>query len=86
MLRATMAACIAAGALGMVLHFQSNREFQKEIDPSLEGWPLVVTVLRAKAPPALAPAAMIQLGLVGLLCTYRHPGLTPTTPLKGVNT
>jgi hypothetical protein len=27
----------------------------------------------AKAPPALAPAVMAQLGFLGLLYTYRHP-------------
>ena len=78
MLRLTMALFIAAGALGFVLHYQSNREFQKEVDPSLEGWPLVVKVMRAKAPPALAPASMIQLGLLGLLCTYRYPSVAHT--------
>jgi len=41
------------------------------MDPSLEGWALFVKVIRAKAPPALAPAAMIQIGLLGLLYTYR---------------
>ena len=34
MLRATMAACIAAGALGFVLHFQSNREFRRRSTPA----------------------------------------------------
>jgi hypothetical protein len=31
--------------------------------------------MTAKAPPALAPAGLIQLGLLGLLYTYRHPAL-----------
>ena len=31
--------------------------------------------MTAKAPPALAPAGMIQMGLLGLLYTYRHPAL-----------
>jgi hypothetical protein len=34
--------------------------------------------MKAKAPPALAPASMIQLGLLGLLYTYRHPSLRST--------
>jgi len=29
--------------------------------------------MTAKTPPALAPGAMIQLGLLGLVYTYRHP-------------
>jgi hypothetical protein len=72
-LRWTMWLFVAAGAIGIGLHFAGNREFQKEIDPTIAGWPLFVKVMTAKAPPALAPASMIQLGLLGLLFTYRHP-------------
>jgi hypothetical protein len=45
------------------------------MDPSLSGWPLFVKVVTAKAPPALAPGVMVQLGLLGLVYTYRHPAL-----------
>jgi hypothetical protein len=83
--RITMALFLGAGALGFVLHYRSNHEFQKEIDPSLDGWKLAVAVMRAKAPPALAPASMIQLGLLGLLCTYRHPSVAATEPFKGAD-
>jgi hypothetical protein len=72
-LRIVMVLFIATGATGILLHAAGNREFQREIDPALEGWPLIVKVLTAKAPPALAPAGMIQLGLLGLLYGYRHP-------------
>ena len=72
-LRWTMVLFIAAGAAGLLLHYNGNREFQKELDPVLSGWPLFVKVVTAKAPPALAPAGMIQLGLLGLLFTYKHP-------------
>jgi hypothetical protein len=74
-LRAVMVLCLLTGAAGLAWHYQGNVEFQREMDPSLSGWPLVLKVLRAKAPPALAPAAMIQIGLVGLLYTYRHGAL-----------
>lgn len=74
-MRIVMSLFIAAGVLGLVLHFMGNREFQKEMDPALAGWPLFVKVITAKAPPALAPASMIQMGLLGLLCTYQHPAL-----------
>jgi hypothetical protein len=74
-MRVTMVCFIAAGLLGIVLHFNGNSEFQREIDPTLRGWELVAKVMRAKAPPALAPAIMIQMGLLGLLYTYRHPAL-----------
>jgi hypothetical protein len=59
----------------MLLHYGGNSEFQREVDPAIGGWSLVVKVMTAKAPPALAPAGLIQLGLLGLLYTYRHPAL-----------
>jgi len=70
-MRITMVLFLATGPAGMLLHYNGNREFQREMDPSLEGWALVVKVMRAKAPPALAPGGMIQIGLLGLLYTYR---------------
>lgn len=76
-LRIAMTLVVATGALGIVMHFSGSREFQIEMDPALTGWSLFVKVLRAKAPPTLAPAAMIQAGLFGLLYTWRHPALDP---------
>jgi hypothetical protein len=75
LLRVTMALFIAAGTVGVLMHYNGNSEFQKEIDPNLSGWPLFVKVMTAKAPPALAPGVMVQLGLLGLVYTYRHPAL-----------
>jgi hypothetical protein len=72
-LRIVMVLCVASGLAGIALHFNGNREFQHEIDPELGGWALVLKVMTAKAPPALAPAVMAQLGFLGLLYTYRHP-------------
>jgi len=72
-LRVAMVVCVASGIAGMVLHYNGNREFQHEIDPELAGWALFMRVVTAKAPPALAPAVMAQLGFLGLLYTYRHP-------------
>jgi hypothetical protein len=74
-MRVVMVACVAAGALGVMLHYNGNSEFQREIDPSLSGWDLFAKVMQAKAPPALAPGSMVQLGLLGLLYTYHHPAL-----------
>ena len=76
-LRIAMVLCVASGLLGLALHYNGNREFQHEIDPSLAGWDLFRKVVTAKAPPALAPAVMAQLGFLGLLYTYRHPDLEP---------
>jgi hypothetical protein len=38
------------------------------INPSIRGVALFWKVMRAKAPPALAPAALIGLGVLGLTC------------------
>ena len=61
--------------LGAWLHFQVNMEFQLEMDPSLAGMQLFRKAILAKTPPALAPGAMLQLGLIGLAYTFRHPAL-----------
>ena len=73
--QAVMALFLVSGVVGMVLHFQVNIEFQQEMDAALSGWPLFQKAILAKSPPALAPGAMIQLGLIGLAYTFRHPAL-----------
>jgi hypothetical protein len=70
--RSVMLLLVTAGALGVVLHYRGNLEFQLETDPSAHGWPLFMKVMRAKAPPALAPGALSQLGLLGLVYAYRE--------------
>ncbi len=79
-LQGVMLLFVLAGFVGVGLHFQSTLEFQREIDPSLSGVQLVMKALRAKAPPALAPGVMIQLGLIGLAFAYRHPALDASRP------
>lgn len=75
-LQVVMVMFVIAGAVGVYLHYQGNLEFQLEISPDQEAWTLFWKVMRAKAPPALAPGAMAQLGLLGLIFAYRHPALT----------
>jgi hypothetical protein len=84
-LQFVMLAFIAAGVTGIVVHFNANAEFQREIDPALSGLPLFWKVVEATAPPALAPGVLVQLGLLGLLYTYRHPALVeePFDPALG---
>lgn len=85
-LQLLMLAFIAAGALGIYLHFAGNLAFQLEIDPTQSRWDLFSKVIHAQAPPALAPGSMAQLGLLGLLWAYRHPALARSSerPNQGV--
>ena len=66
---------LLAGPLGIVLHYRANVAVERELDPLARGIPLVREALRGTM-PALAPGTMFQLGLVGLLCTYKHPATT----------
>lgn len=70
--RVVMSACLVLGAIGVILHLKGNLEFELEGAPGLSGWPLYREVLKG-ATPALAPGALAQLGLLGLLYAYRHP-------------
>jgi hypothetical protein len=74
-----MVSLLLAGGLGVFLHLRGSAAFQTEIDPAINGAVLLWKTLRAKAPPALAPAAMVQLGLIGLVYCYRHPNLRSTS-------
>jgi hypothetical protein len=70
--RTVMVLLILAGGVGTVLHYRANMEFKLEMDPSLSGLALFSSVVRAKAPPAMAPATMVLLGLLGLAAAYRR--------------
>lgn len=72
--QAVMFSFLVVGALGVYLHVEGNVEFALERDPSLAGVRLIWKALRG-ATPALAPGAMAQLGLLGLLYSYRHPAV-----------
>ena len=76
--QAMMVIFVVVGLIGLVLHFRGNVEFALERDPSLSGVRLLWKSLRG-ATPALAPGALSQLGLLGLLYTYRHPALGNNT-------
>src|SRR5262245_43057742 len=55
------------GLMGIVLHYRVGVEFQTDMDPTLGGVHLMRKVLHMKAPPMLAPGALAQLGLLGLI-------------------
>jgi hypothetical protein len=70
--RGLMVLFVAGGIVGLVLHYRTNAEFELEIFPVMGGWELFWESLRG-ATPALAPGTMVELGLLGLLATFRHP-------------
>jgi hypothetical protein len=70
---------ITSGIIGIGMHYNARMEFKLEMNPALKGKQLILeTIKGATVPPVLAPGMMIQLGLVGLAYTYRHPTLLST--------
>jgi len=68
---------MAGGITGSILHYRAKAEFALERQPDLKGLALFrEAVLKGANPPLLAPGAMIALGLLGLIWTYRHPDST----------
>lgn len=53
-----------SGIYGIYLHLWANYEFELEMKPSMKGWELFTESLSG-ALPALAPASMIVLALIG---------------------
>ena len=80
-LQVVMALFVVAAVLGVTFHYQGNLEFQLEINPAQSSWDLFRKVVQSKAPPALAPGVMAQLGVLGLIYTYRHPALSSSVPV-----
>ena len=76
-LQVLMATYVLAAGVGLYLHLKVNVEFELEFRPSMTGSELILETLRG-AIPALAPGAMAQLGLLGLLVCFRHPALQTT--------
>jgi hypothetical protein len=74
-IQVVMTLFVASGFVGIVWHYQGNMEFELERSPSIAGLALFKEAMMG-ATPALAPGTMIQLGLIGLAYTYRHPLLT----------
>ena len=84
-LQGVMLAILIAGLVGVGLHFNGAAEFQREIDPSQTLWQVARKVARAQSPPVLAPGAMLQLGLIGLVYTFRHPAVGESRAFEEVN-
>ena len=76
-LRIVMGVFLIAGIIGVYQHFTGNVGYEKESNPGLGGADLYKAALMGST-PLLAPGVMLQLGLIGLLFTYKHPAITRT--------
>src|SRR5689334_5588025 len=74
-LRSLMGVFLVVGIVGVYQHFTGNVGYEKESNPGLAGAELYKAAAMGST-PLLAPGVMLQLGLIGLLYTYRHPALT----------
>lgn len=63
---------VGAGLLGVYLHYAGNVEWAHERDSNLHGLPLAWKALKG-ATPSLAPGALAQLGLLGLIFAWSQP-------------
>jgi hypothetical protein len=69
-MQVVMSLFVLAGFLGFAAHFHGSAEYQLELNPDMGNWELLEKILRAKAPPLLAPGMMLQLGLLGLAYVF----------------
>ncbi len=80
--RAVMGLTIVAGLVGVGFHLAGNLAFEREIVPDAALGALLWEAVRG-ATPLLAPGSLVQLGLVGLVLTWRHPALAaPEAPSR----
>src|SRR6185295_17611821 len=71
--QAAMLLLMLGGGAGIVFHAQASAGFHGELDWQNQRWHALDVVLHSKVPPSLAPGALVQMGLIGLAATYRHP-------------
>lgn len=67
--RILMTLFVVAGFIGFYMHYAGNVEFELEQNPNAARWVLFREAMMG-ATPALAPGAMIQIGLIGLLYAF----------------
>ena len=77
-----MVLLVAEGVPHVGLHYAGGLEFQTEMDPTMSRSQRFWNVLHMPAPPALAPGILMQLGLLGLISTYRDPLVSATSQLS----
>ncbi len=66
--RALMVLSLISALAGLILHYQANAEFVLERYPQMKGWALFSKAMMGGM-PSLAPGAMAQFALMGLLAT-----------------
>jgi hypothetical protein len=71
-LQVVMGFFLVSGAVGVFLHLSANVRDARESNPSVGGRELWAEAATG-AIPMLAPGTMVQLALVGLAFTFRHP-------------
>ena len=69
LLSCVMILFIASGVAGTLLHFKGNVLYEQESNPGLSGRELYKAAVQGST-PTLAPGAMIQLGLLGLVIAF----------------
>ncbi|HEX2723908.1 MAG TPA: hypothetical protein VHM24_13410 [Gemmatimonadaceae bacterium] len=69
----TMISFVVIGLLGVYLHYSGNVEWARERDPDIAGLALAWRALKG-ATPALAPGALAQTGLLGLIFGWSYTG------------
>jgi hypothetical protein len=69
-----MLLCLLSGGVGAIQHFRGNVGYAEESNPGLSGRDLYIEAVQGST-PTLAPGTMVQLALIGLAFTFRHPGL-----------
>jgi hypothetical protein len=74
-LRGILLLCLISGGVGVVRHYSANLRDAGESNPGTSGRELYKEAIQGSI-PALAPGTMVQLALIGLAFTFRHPVLT----------
>lgn len=73
---------LASSFVGLWLHYRANVEIELEMYRTLSGAALFWKAIKGSTPPTLAPGVMFQLGLLGLVYTYRHPSFGQQNLIK----
>ena len=68
-LSSAMVLFIVSGAVGTFLHYKGNVSYEQDSNPGISGRELYIAAVQGST-PTLAPGAMVQLGVLGLILTF----------------